>query len=128
MMFRRLQKQLQDTDLGTGTGTTVTRTCMYVQVQWGYTSPTATATAIVGRPGHQLDFTRIGGCSTFHLVKVMKTVTGCQVFCKENLVCVNFFTRVCQFFCSCVSIFLLTPTSRPQGDLFNSRPYILYSI
>jgi hypothetical protein len=70
----------------------------------------------------------IGGCSTFHLVKVMKTVTGCQVFCKKNLVCVNFFTRVCQFFCSCVSIFLLTPTSRPQGDLFNSRPYILYSI
>jgi hypothetical protein len=41
------------------------------------------------------------------VVKVMKTVTGCQVFCKKNLVCVKFFTRVCQFFCSCVSIFLL---------------------
>jgi hypothetical protein len=50
----------------------------------------------------------------FHLVKVMKTVTGCQVFCKKKsclcqflclcvsiflLMCVNFFTRVCQFFC-----------------------------
>jgi hypothetical protein len=36
MMFRRLQKQLQDTELGTGSGTTGTRTCTYVQVQWGY--------------------------------------------------------------------------------------------
>jgi hypothetical protein len=67
----------------------------------------------------------------FHLVKVMKTVTGCQVFCKKNLVCVNFYACVCQFFYSCVSIFLLTPTSRPQRDLFKieySRPYILYSM
>jgi hypothetical protein len=38
MMFRRLQKQLHDTELGTGSGTTGTRTCTYVQVQWGYTS------------------------------------------------------------------------------------------
>jgi hypothetical protein len=37
MMFRRLQKQLHDTELGTGSGTTGTRTCTYVQVQWGYT-------------------------------------------------------------------------------------------
>jgi hypothetical protein len=36
-MFRRLQKQLQDTELGTGCGTTGKRTCTYVQVQWGYT-------------------------------------------------------------------------------------------
>jgi hypothetical protein len=36
MMFRRLQKQLHDTELGTGSGTTGTRTCTYVQVQWGY--------------------------------------------------------------------------------------------
>jgi hypothetical protein len=36
MMFRRLQKQLQDTELGTGSGTTGTRTCTYVRVQWGY--------------------------------------------------------------------------------------------
>jgi hypothetical protein len=36
-MFRRLQKQLHDTELGTGSGTTGTRTCTYVQVQWGYT-------------------------------------------------------------------------------------------
>jgi hypothetical protein len=38
MMFRRLQKQLHDTELGTGSGTTGTRTCTYVQVQWGYTA------------------------------------------------------------------------------------------
>jgi hypothetical protein len=37
MMFRRLQKQLQDAERGTGSGTTGTRTCTYVQVQWGYT-------------------------------------------------------------------------------------------
>jgi hypothetical protein len=37
-MFRRLQKQLHDTELGTGSGTTGTRTCTYVQVQWGYTN------------------------------------------------------------------------------------------
>jgi hypothetical protein len=29
MMFRRLQKQLHDTELGTGSGTTGTRTCTY---------------------------------------------------------------------------------------------------
>jgi hypothetical protein len=39
MMFRRLQKQLQDTELGTGSGTTGTCTCTYVRVQWGYTTP-----------------------------------------------------------------------------------------
>jgi hypothetical protein len=39
-----------------------------------------------------------------YIAKGMKTVTGCP---KKTLVCVNFFARVCQFFCSCVSIFLL---------------------
>jgi hypothetical protein len=38
-MFKRLQKQLQDTELGTGSGTTGIRTRTYVQVQWGYTTP-----------------------------------------------------------------------------------------
>jgi hypothetical protein len=42
MMFRRLQKQLHDTELGTGSGTTGTLTCTYVQVQWGYSSPKRT--------------------------------------------------------------------------------------
>jgi hypothetical protein len=44
MMFRRLQKQLHDTELGTGSGTTGTRTCTYVQVQWGYTGASAQPT------------------------------------------------------------------------------------
>jgi hypothetical protein len=39
MMFRSIEKQLQDTELGTESGTTGTRTCTYVQVQWGYTTP-----------------------------------------------------------------------------------------
>jgi hypothetical protein len=45
-MFRRLQKQLHDTELGTGSGTTGTRTCTYVQVQWGYRRTAATASLI----------------------------------------------------------------------------------
>jgi hypothetical protein len=47
MMFRRLQKQLHDTELGTGSGTTGTRTCTYVQVQWGYIAAGTVAAAVV---------------------------------------------------------------------------------
>jgi hypothetical protein len=38
MMFRSIEKILQDTELGTESGTTGTRTCTYVRVQWGYKS------------------------------------------------------------------------------------------
>jgi hypothetical protein len=58
MMFRRLQKQLHDTELGTGSGTTGTRTCTYVQVQWGYTAANRqphsifSKTCLCGRKDH----------------------------------------------------------------------------